>query len=52
MLRVIVTLAVVGSAAAMSPTVEIAPGVSMPRINLGTCCGSERCETESGSREQ
>lgn len=25
----------------MSPTVEISPGVHMPRINLGTCCGSE-----------
>ena len=22
-------------------TVEIAPGVEMPRVNLGTCCGSE-----------
>ena len=22
-------------------TVEIAPGVMMPRINLGTCCGSD-----------
>jgi len=26
---------------AMEPTVEISPGVNMPRINLGTCCGSE-----------
>ena len=26
---------------ALTPTVEIAPGVVMPRINLGTCCGSE-----------
>jgi 2,5-diketo-D-gluconate reductase A len=25
----------------VSPTLEIAPGVEMPRINLGTCCGSE-----------
>ena len=23
-----------------SPTVEIAPGVMMPKLNLGTCCGS------------
>ena len=27
--------------AAMETTVTIAPGVAMPRINLGTCCGSE-----------
>lgn len=27
--------------APISPTVEIAPGISMPRVNLGTCCGSE-----------
>jgi diketogulonate reductase-like aldo/keto reductase len=26
---------------AMSPTVEIAPGVHMPMLNLGTCCGSK-----------
>jgi len=25
----------------MAPTVQIAPGVRMPRINLGTCCGSK-----------
>ena len=25
----------------LTPTIEIAPGVLMPRINLGTCCGSE-----------
>ena len=25
----------------LTPSIEIAPGVSMPRINLGTCCGSE-----------
>ena len=25
----------------LGPTVTIAPGVSMPSINLGTCCGSE-----------
>ena len=30
------TLTTVG----LSPAVEIAPGVHMPRINLGTCCGS------------
>jgi diketogulonate reductase-like aldo/keto reductase len=31
-----------GAAAAgpIVPTVDIAPGVAMPRINLGTCCGS------------
>eukprot|EP00966_Prymnesium_polylepis_P036531 847404-Prymnesium_polylepis.1 len=23
------------------PTIEISPGVAMPRVNLGTCCGSE-----------
>ena len=28
-------------AAALGPSVEIAPGVVMPTINLGTCCGSE-----------
>ena len=26
---------------ALSATIEIAPGVHMPRINLGTCCGSK-----------
>lgn len=26
---------------ALPPTVQIAPGVVMPRINLGTCCGSK-----------
>jgi len=25
----------------ITPTIEIAPGVAMPRVNLGTCCGSE-----------
>jgi len=25
----------------ITPTIQIAPGVNMPRINLGTCCGSE-----------
>ena len=29
------------AAAPLIPTLEIAPGVQMPRINLGTCCGSE-----------
>lgn len=29
------------SGVALSPTVEIAPGVAMPRLNLGTCCGSD-----------
>ena len=24
-----------------TPTVEIAPGVHMPALSLGTCCGSE-----------
>jgi len=27
--------------AALGPTVEIAPNVHMPTLNLGTCCGSE-----------
>jgi hypothetical protein len=27
--------------AAIGKTVEIAPGVIMPSINLGTCCGSD-----------
>jgi len=27
--------------APLTPTLEIAPGVQMPRVNLGTCCGSE-----------
>ena len=26
-------------------TVEIAPGVHMPLINLGTCCGSESLQS-------
>ena len=34
-------LAGFGAAAAQETTVEIAAGVLMPRINLGTCCGSE-----------
>ena len=25
----------------VTKTVEIAPGVMMPRISLGTCCGSQ-----------
>jgi len=25
----------------LDPTIDIAPGVAMPRVNLGTCCGSE-----------
>ena len=29
------------AASPIAPTIEIAPGVAMPRINLGTCCGSE-----------
>ena len=29
------------AAAAAVPTVEIASGVYMPKVNLGTCCGSE-----------
>jgi diketogulonate reductase-like aldo/keto reductase len=29
------------SATAKTPTAEIAPGVMMPKINLGTCCGSQ-----------
>ena len=33
--------AAAAGAAAVTPTIEIAPGVEMPRINLGTCCGSE-----------
>jgi diketogulonate reductase-like aldo/keto reductase len=31
----------VAVAASPAPTVEIAKGVSMPKINLGTCCGSD-----------
>jgi len=34
-------LAVIGYGAALSTTVTIAPGVEMPRVNLGTCCGSK-----------
>merc|ERR1719158_1287477 len=30
-----------GLAAGDSTTKEIAPGVMMPRVNLGTCCGSD-----------
>lgn len=30
-----------GLAAADSTTKEIAPGIMMPRVNLGTCCGSD-----------
>ena len=33
--------AFLGTAHAVVPTVEIAPGVDMPQVNLGTCCGSE-----------
>lgn len=33
--------AVGASASALGPTVEIATGVHMPTMNLGTCCGSE-----------
>ena len=29
------------AASPLPPTVQIAPHVTMPRINLGTCCGSE-----------
>ena len=29
------------AAAPISPTVEIAPGVEMFRVSLGTCCGSQ-----------
>ena len=32
---------VLASAPASSTTVEIAPGVHMPIVNLGTCCGSD-----------
>lgn len=28
-------------ASPITPTIEIAPGVAMTRVNLGTCCGSE-----------
>jgi hypothetical protein len=35
------TAATAAAAAAVTPTIEIALGVDMPRINLGTCCGSE-----------
>jgi len=35
-----VLLALLSSCAALSTTIEIASGVHMPRINLGTCCGS------------
>jgi hypothetical protein len=35
----------------ITSTIEIAPGVSMPRINLGTCCGSEvHCRTVDANR--
>jgi hypothetical protein len=36
-----VLLSTLAAASPIAPTVEIAPGVSMPRINLGTCCGSK-----------
>jgi hypothetical protein len=38
---IFVALLVVHSGADDAPTVEIAPGVRMPKINLGTCCGSD-----------
>ena len=25
----------------LTPTLEIAPGVNMPRVSVGTCCGSD-----------
>ena len=31
----------VTTAVATVPTVEVAPGVHMPQLNLGTCCGSK-----------
>ena len=36
-------LAAIAAAAAapISPTVEVAPGVDMPVLSLGTCCGSD-----------
>ena len=33
-------LITVTAALASVPTKEIAPGVHMPQVNLGTCCGS------------
>jgi len=39
---VLYMLGVLGMACyAIPETIEIAPGVEMPRINLGTCCGSK-----------
>lgn len=35
------TLAIVGMGQALGPTVEIAKGVTMPTLSLGTCCGSD-----------
>jgi len=37
----VLLLATLGAGTALSTTIEIAPGVHMPRINLGTCCGSK-----------
>ena len=35
-----VSLALAGTALGATPTTTIAPGVEMPQVNLGTCCGS------------
>jgi hypothetical protein len=48
-------LVLLGAGAASSriaPTVEIAPGVVMPRVNLGTCCGSEVAHWTSTARSR
>ena len=34
-------LTTLAAASLLPETIEISPGVAMPRINLGTCCGSE-----------
>ena len=38
---VLLALGLASAAPPIAPTVKIAPGVAMPRINLGTCCGSK-----------
>jgi diketogulonate reductase-like aldo/keto reductase len=38
---VLAVLAISADASRATPTKEIAPGVFMPKINLGTCCGSQ-----------
>lgn len=40
MFRVVSLAAAAVIASAAVPTTEIAPGVHMPQVNLGTCCGS------------